>query len=503
MPASMSDSASVVGHAPGASLVAALRADTGPLVSGSGGTGRLGAERPGSSAGRPPAPRSRAHVQRASRRTSIGEPAPPTSRPAPGADCSRWPGDRPLRWSDDGQRGAPGHRSRAAAGAAWRRSRVGRSDVAAATGRSRPGTGQPHRRAHGLQRRLRPAGRHRPGDRHRASSPRRMGGHRHPGRDRVDRDRSTSLDVGTPRADWTDYVAGTAREMSRAGLRCRGVPGPAREHAARGRRAVIVGCAGAGLGLGDVAGRRARVRQPLEVARIAQRAENEYVGMMCGLMDQFASACGVAGAAVMLDCRTLDHRPVVAAGRAASSASSTRACPGRSSRPPTTSGGLTASGRWPPCGSRSRTSARCAMSTWPMLERSRRQHGRGRRDACPPHHRGERPGAPDHGRGPCCRRRGGGRRAVRGQSRVAAGPVRGQLSGAGPAGGASLSATPGVVAARMTGAGFGGCIVALARPDAVDALWAAHRARLSRSRTGRTPRLWQVRAVAGAGELGA
>ena len=47
---------------------------------------------------------------------------------------------------------------------------------------------------------------------------------------------------------------------------------------------------------------------PLDVARIAQRAENEYVGMRCGLMDQFASACGVAGAAVLLDCRTLEHR---------------------------------------------------------------------------------------------------------------------------------------------------------------------------------------------------
>ncbi len=49
---------------------------------------------------------------------------------------------------------------------------------------------------------------------------------------------------------------------------------------------------------------------PLDMARIAQRAENEYVGMRCGLMDQFASACGVAGAAVLLDCRTLEHRAV-------------------------------------------------------------------------------------------------------------------------------------------------------------------------------------------------
>ena len=62
--------------------------------------------------------------------------------------------------------------------------------------------------------------------------------------------------------------------------------------------------------------------------------------------------------------------------------------------------------------------------------------------------------------------------------------------------------TPGVVAARMTGAGFGGCIVALVMPDAVESLWT----RIERdypARTGRTPRLWQVRAVSGAGELAA
>ena len=37
---------------------------------------------------------------------------------------------------------------------------------------------------------------------------------------------------------------------------------------------------------------------PLELARTCQRAENAYVGVNCGLMDQFASACGIGGAAV-------------------------------------------------------------------------------------------------------------------------------------------------------------------------------------------------------------
>jgi len=44
---------------------------------------------------------------------------------------------------------------------------------------------------------------------------------------------------------------------------------------------------------------------PVEVALLAKKAENEYVGMNCGIMDQYASACGVAGHAMYLDCATL------------------------------------------------------------------------------------------------------------------------------------------------------------------------------------------------------
>jgi galactokinase len=45
-----------------------------------------------------------------------------------------------------------------------------------------------------------------------------------------------------------------------------------------------------------------------ELARLCQRAENDYVGMRCGIMDQFASSCGRAGHAILLDCRSLEHR---------------------------------------------------------------------------------------------------------------------------------------------------------------------------------------------------
>lgn len=41
------------------------------------------------------------------------------------------------------------------------------------------------------------------------------------------------------------------------------------------------------------------------IALAAQKAEREYAGVNCGIMDQYASACGVAGHAMLLDCATL------------------------------------------------------------------------------------------------------------------------------------------------------------------------------------------------------
>lgn len=48
----------------------------------------------------------------------------------------------------------------------------------------------------------------------------------------------------------------------------------------------------------------------LTLAQYAQQAENRYVGVNCGLMDQFASANGVEGHALYFDTRSLDFRPV-------------------------------------------------------------------------------------------------------------------------------------------------------------------------------------------------
>ncbi len=48
----------------------------------------------------------------------------------------------------------------------------------------------------------------------------------------------------------------------------------------------------------------------VDLAVLAQKAENEYVGVNCGIMDQFASAMGKKEHAVLLDCATLDYEYV-------------------------------------------------------------------------------------------------------------------------------------------------------------------------------------------------
>jgi galactokinase len=47
-----------------------------------------------------------------------------------------------------------------------------------------------------------------------------------------------------------------------------------------------------------------------EVAQLCQRAENNFVGAQCGIMDQFTSCMGQAGRALLLDCRSLEYESV-------------------------------------------------------------------------------------------------------------------------------------------------------------------------------------------------
>ena len=48
---------------------------------------------------------------------------------------------------------------------------------------------------------------------------------------------------------------------------------------------------------------------PVRKALICQRAENQFVGVNCGILDQYTSCLGREGCALLLDCRDLSSRP--------------------------------------------------------------------------------------------------------------------------------------------------------------------------------------------------
>jgi galactokinase len=107
---------------------------------------------------------------------------------------------------------------------------------------------------------------------------------------------------------WSDYVAGAAWSLREAALPVRGFDGVVDSTIPIGSglsssAALEVASALALLGAG-------RVLAAPSLAALAQRAEVDYVGVNCGIMDQFASAAGREGRALLLDCRSLDTRYV-------------------------------------------------------------------------------------------------------------------------------------------------------------------------------------------------
>jgi len=110
-----------------------------------------------------------------------------------------------------------------------------------------------------------------------------------------------------PARDWSDYVMGVARELVLAGypvppsnlLIWSTVPVGA---GLSSSAAIEVSTASALLG--------GRPMQPIELAKLCRRAENNFVGLPCGIMDQYISIFGREMAAVKIDCRSLEHEIV-------------------------------------------------------------------------------------------------------------------------------------------------------------------------------------------------
>jgi galactokinase len=104
-----------------------------------------------------------------------------------------------------------------------------------------------------------------------------------------------------PAHDWTDYVIGVARQIP---------------HLAA-LDVLIYSTVPVGAGLSSSAALEVSVALALgsdargiELAKLARRSENDFVGNPCGIMDQYVSVCGRAGSAIKIDCRSLEHEAV-------------------------------------------------------------------------------------------------------------------------------------------------------------------------------------------------
>jgi galactokinase len=108
-----------------------------------------------------------------------------------------------------------------------------------------------------------------------------------------------------PRASgWSSYVRGVARLLGETGVRIPGatlvIAGDVPQSAGLSSSAALeVSVASALLGL-------ARQKLPdMQLIELCHRAELEFAGVSCGIMDQFVAVCGEPGRALFLDCRHL------------------------------------------------------------------------------------------------------------------------------------------------------------------------------------------------------
>ncbi len=109
-----------------------------------------------------------------------------------------------------------------------------------------------------------------------------------------------------PRKHWSDYVFGVALMLRGAG------------HPVSGANLLIESNVPLGAGLSSSAALEVAVASALlgisglvidrlQMALLCQRAENEFVGARCGIMDQFISSHAKADTALLLDCRSLEY----------------------------------------------------------------------------------------------------------------------------------------------------------------------------------------------------
>ncbi|HYM83443.1 MAG TPA: galactokinase [Candidatus Dormibacteraeota bacterium] len=307
-----------------------------------------------------------------------------------------------------------------------------------------------------------------------------------------------AFDALAPRAgragDWIDYVAGTAWAMREAGLPIRGFRGVLDSDVPVG--AGLSSSAAIELAASWALGAPEAPRPvPPRMAAICQRAENAYVGVNSGIMDQFASAAGIAGSAILLDCRSLVATPAPL--------------------PPDLAVVVCDTGSPHRLDASAYNERRAECEEGVRIIAAHEPGVRALRDVDEAMLTRYRHLLPERVAMRC-------EHVVREDERVglavialAAGDLDeiGRLFAASHASLRDLyevsspeldlmvgiaTAVPGVVAARMTGAGFGGCTVNLVRPEAIEPLQSAVVERYPAA-TGLRPAVYATRAVDGAG----
>ena len=116
-------------------------------------------------------------------------------------------------------------------------------------------------------------------------------------------------DLRHEKAGWIEYLKGTAWSLADAGLSLTGWQG------------VLMGDVPLGAGLSSSAALEMATARAFaaagslewdaaKMAKLGQKAENRWVGVNCGIMDQLISAAGRVDHALLIDCRSLDLQPV-------------------------------------------------------------------------------------------------------------------------------------------------------------------------------------------------
>ncbi len=111
------------------------------------------------------------------------------------------------------------------------------------------------------------------------------------------------------KSGWIEYIKAVAWSLQEAGLEPSGWEG------------ILLGDVPLGAGLSSSAALEIAAARtfaavgnfdwnPVGMAKLGQRAENQWIGVRCGIMDQLISAAAVADHALLIDCRSLKTLPV-------------------------------------------------------------------------------------------------------------------------------------------------------------------------------------------------